>query len=554
MSRVHRPGIVILLAVLAAGGCSPENRDRSLVEAGRRIYEEGVLPNGDLLVATRPEGLVLEGRYAACATCHRHSGMGSVEGLTDQSILVPPIAGPVLFQDARFANSWLDESHHWVPHETWRRAMTRPAYDSASFAKSLRNGVNTLNQEMLAPMPLYALDDDSMTALIAYIERLSGQPDPGVESEQLHIATVVTPDVPSGDAEGVLGVLRGWSKSGMGAGVPWTLHEWRLTGPVDSWAGQLEVLYQSRPVFALLSGVGRNSWGPVHRFCEDQEIACIMPSIDVAPHKRGDRYSMYFSPGVGLEARILADVLKEGDLPERIVQIVADDTGRFAAETLSEEIQEQDVSVLTLDIETVEQGLLERDLSDNDVIVAWLRPKAIGDLVGVFPEGLPVSEVFLAGLLATPSDLSLPSSWRRQSRFVTLFDDLGLQGEIARLRLEQWLKRNQIPIDSNRRMQADAYAACHLFNKALSEIRKQEVRRPSVPLTRNHVIETLEDLVAKYSDGTQLVDEDSHVAFYGRMSLGPGQRIATRGGSILRYASPNSDSGRLVPVSGHIVP
>jgi hypothetical protein len=102
------------------------------------------------------------------------------------------------------------------------------------------------------------------------------------------------------------------------------------------------------------------------------------------------------------------------------------------------------------------------------------------------------------------------------------------------------------------RPQADAYAAAYLFTRALGEIRGQELRRPAVPLIREHVLEMLEDEANKYTDGTDLVDPDSHVALYGRMSLGPKQRTAVRGGTLLRYASPESD--RLVPASNRIVP
>jgi hypothetical protein len=101
-------------------------------------------------------------------------------------------------------------------------------------------------------------------------------------------------------------------------------------------------------------------------------------------------------------------------------------------------------------------------------------------------------------------------------------------------------------------LQADAYTACFLFNKATAEVRAQEVRRPPVPLNRDHVLEMLEELTSKYSDGTGLVDPDSHVAYYGRMSLGPGQRVAVRGGAILRYAGPDSD--KMIAASKRIVP
>ena len=131
-------------------------------------------------------------------------------------------------------------------------------------------------------------------------------------------------------------------------------------------------------------------------------------------------------------------------------------------------------------------------------------------------------------------------------------DDFGMQAEIARLRLERWLEQNGLGAPANRRLQADAYAAAYLFDASIAAIGRQQSRRPAVPLTREHVLEVLEDRVAKYDDGTKFIDTEIHVAWYGRMSLGPGQRIAVRGGSIARYAS--QESQRLVAVGDRIVP
>jgi hypothetical protein len=173
-------------------------------------------------------------------------------------------------------------------------------------------------------------------------------------------------------------------------------------------------------------------------------------------------------------------------------------------------------------------------------------------LATALPQPPTTGAVFVSALLATPEVLSLPEAWKRQVRFVSLFDDLGLQGEIARIRLEDWLERTGQAGGGDRRVQADAYVASYLFNRALGDIRKQEIRRPAVPLNREQVMETLESLINKYNDSSGLVDTESHVAWYGRMSLGPRQRVAVRGGSILRYQSPASDG--LTAASGRIVP
>ena len=144
------------------------------------------------------------------------------------------------------------------------------------------------------------------------------------------------------------------------------------------------------------------------------------------------------------------------------------------------------------------------------------------------------------------------AGWRSRTLFVSLFDDLTLQAEIAQLRLARWLRQNRLDTSLNRRVQADAYVASYLFDEALETTRRQEERRPKVPLSREHVLEILEDIMSKFADGTTFVDTETHVAWYGRMSLGPNQRIATRGGTILRYADAKYD--RLEAASERIVP
>lgn len=540
--------VLALPILFACDTETPSTKDE--VDTGRRIYEEGILPDGSPLVATRPEGLLLEGQYAACATCHRRSGMGSIEGLVEQAILVPPLAGPVLFRDARFTDSWLNTAHHYVPNETWYRAMKRPGYNQASLDTALRDGLNSAGEELDAPMPRYDLDAASSSALRAYLEQLGAVASPGVENEAIHVATVITPDADPADAAALIDVVTAWTDSALGAGAPYNQHVWKLRGSADEWAAQLEAAYRERPVFALLSGLGTSEWGPVASFCERQEIACILPSVEVTPSDERPHFSMYFSAGVTLEARILAKHLSRQDTEADDVtvwQIHEDRSGQIAADALGSHLPEDWlVTESVLDTSALE------DISGTETIVLWLRTAAIGRLVASFPDGLPANTVYISALLAAPEDLDLPPAWKGQVRFVSLFDDLGIQADIARLRLERWLKLQGIAESSNRRLQADAYAAAYLFNRAMAAIRQQEVRRPHVPFTREHLLETLEDIVNKYADGTKIIDPDSHIAWYGRMSLGPGQRYAARGGTILGYGSPRS--GRLVAISGRIVP
>jgi len=556
-AHIVRFAIALLTVIILQVANANETASEVLVETGRRIYQDGILPGGELLQAIRPEGFVMEGRHAACVSCHRRSGMGSVEGNIDTTILVSPIAGPVLFAPARFTNSYLDASHHYVPNDAWRRTLTRPAYDQQSLARSLREGIDPGGTHLVAPMPRYNLNDAAVVALSAYLAQLSSVQSPGVGKDILHLATVATPDAKPAHADAVVGVVRAWSDSARASGKKWRLHVWELSGSSETWQAQLDDLYQQQPVFALLSGAGASNWAPVHEFCEQHRLACVLPTVEVVPDLGDDWYSMYFSPGVGLEAKILARYLGNGDaVPDNdanIIQVYSDASGRHAAEVLRSRLVRRG-SVKHRRFRVTSPRAALKKISANDVLVLWLRPDEISQLVAELPAGPVAGRVFISALLATPEDVSLPAAWKQRTRFVSLFDDLGLQAEIARLRLERWLELAGLVGKGVgvQRLQADAYAASYLLNDALGKIRGQEVRRNEVPLTREHLLEMLETLVNKYDDSTELVDSDSHVAYYGRMSLGPRQRVAVRGGAIMRYES--AQSSKLILVGKRIVP
>jgi hypothetical protein len=544
----------LLAAAALVHTATPSPADDARVEAGRRIYEQGILPDGSPLQALRPEGILLEGSMAACVNCHRRSGLGSVEGET----LTPPVAGPLLFRSPRYGSEALDPIHHYLPRASWERAMTRPAYDERSLARALREGRDPAGRGLEAPMPRYALHADAVSALAAYLRQLSADTPPGVEKDLLHLATVVTPDVPAAWAEAVLGVLRAWERGSRVSGKRWKIHLWKLTGPPQEWRRQLQAFYRERPVFAVLSGAGGSEWRPVHRFCEETRTPCILPALEVAPDPGVDHYSIYFSPGVTLEAALLARHLESGtgekDAATRVIQVYADTTGRLAAEALRGSLDPRIAAPVDRRLRLLAPAAALDGLSADDSLVLWLRPPAVEQLAASAPAA-PAGRIFVSALLAPPESLALPPSWKQRLRYLSLFDDLGVQAQIARLRLERWLDRAGLGIAAEgdgRRLQADAYAACALFNAALAAMKAREVRWGTLPWSREHLLETLERVVDKYDDGTGFVNPDSHVAYYGRMSLAPGQRVAVRGGTLLRYAAP--DSANLVPLGARIVP
>lgn len=86
---------VISLIALALSVTSTFANDikKDSILAGKNIYIHGKLSSGEDVIATTVGDVQLTGEQAACVNCHRHSGLGSIEGST----IAPPITGEILF-------------------------------------------------------------------------------------------------------------------------------------------------------------------------------------------------------------------------------------------------------------------------------------------------------------------------------------------------------------------------------------------------------------------------------------------------------------------------
>jgi hypothetical protein len=63
---------------------------------------------------------------------------------------------------------------------------------------------------------------------------------------------------------------------------------------------------------AVVSGIAGRTSAAVHRFCEQEQIPCLLPNVDLPVMGDGDFYSVYYSAGVLLEAELMAVKLPDG--------------------------------------------------------------------------------------------------------------------------------------------------------------------------------------------------------------------------------------------------
>jgi hypothetical protein len=461
---------------------------------------------------------------------------------------IPPISGNYLFHPRAKDTDDLD-----LPFvETMR--PDRDPYTDATLARAIRSGVAADGHELSYLMPRYTLDDADMAALISYLKQMAQSSVPGVTSSVLHFATIITPDADPVKRQGMLNVMQQFFKDKndatraqsprlrsshrmmFKANRRWQLHVWDLTGPPDTWEKQLNADLAKEPVFAVISGLGGKTWAPVHRFCEQAALPCIFPNVELPVVAERDFYSLYFSKGVLLEADLMAHELSAGQAAPaqgRVVQIYrTNDIGAAAAAEFSAAATRAGRVVVDRALKADGSGDLAhalRDLNTGDALVLWLRPKDIGALAN-----LPVraSTVLLSGLMGGLGGAPLPPAWRGVARMAYPFD----MPERRVVRVDYalgWFALRHIPVVAEQ-VQADTYLACGLVSETLNHVADSFIR--------DYLVERIE----------AMLEHRVVTGYYPRLTLAAGQRFASKGGYVVRFADPAGV--RIAAASDWVVP
>ncbi|AGK50133.1 cytochrome c family protein [Burkholderia thailandensis MSMB121] len=536
------PALVPLFALtLALSAVVTARADGSPTDdPGEAIYRNGVLSSGAPLQALREGGLRMEGSAVACVNCHRRSGLGAKSGFTS----IPPIAGTYLFNP-----STLSGERPGMPYVESMRS-DRAAYTDVMLARAIRSGIDAQGQRLGYLMPRYALNDDDMAALLRYLKRLDPRPAPGVTDNALHFATITTPDADPVKRHAMLDVLRHYfadkdafptgaapphPSSDAPASVPrrWQLHVWELSGAASTWEAQLARHLAAEPVFAVISGMGGRTWAPVRAFCERARIPCLFPNVEVPAVRNDDFYSIYFSNGVLLEAGLIASEISRGKhdvAPQTVHEVYrVGDSGEAGAQALATALRARgfDVSLHAL-MPADRVARVLNGISKNDALVLWLRPADIATL----GDAAPTRMVYMSGMVGGLDHAPLPGGWRAVTHIAYPFD----MPDRVRRRVDymlDWAATRHIPI-VDQQIQADTFLACVLLEEALGHVTGTYVR--------DYLVERIEDTL----------EQRVITGYYPRLTLAPGQRLASKGGYMVRFA--DSSGTRIVADGAWTVP
>jgi len=507
--------------------------------AGERIYRDGLLPSGAPLAAVLQEDVPAAGRAAACATCHRRSGFGGVEG----TVAVPPVTGPALFAERPPPTGLLFRAlfQEQLAPQPWSRVRTgspRPPYGDATLAAVLREGRDPAGRTLDPLMPRYRLSDADLADLTAYLRTLGTAEPPGVEPARVHFATVVTLDAEPARRAAWLevaaayvrwrnatlpGLARkaastpGYGEDLTGRRREWVLHVWELAGPEESWARQIEARLDERPVFALLGGAGGGSWRPVHEVCERRAVPCLFPDTDLPVLEPPGDYTLYLSGGLEAEGGALGRHLLDGAPADRrssVLQVYRDDArGRAAAAALRAGLAgEREVHLAERALPPgmpLPPDLLARGGRAPSALVLWL---AAADLAALPPPGPRAPRLYLSWSLLGARPPALAAGWEERA-FVT--DPFALPSEEGPhgYRASAWLRSRgaaggATAGDTRRRL--TAHWTLSLADHALAHL--------GATLSRDAFVEAVE----------REAEREPNPGVYPRLSLGPGQRVAAK--------------------------
>jgi len=188
---------------------------------------------------------------------------------------------------------------------------THPAFDEASVAKAIRQGIDPAGNELNMAMPRYSMSDNDMAALIAYLKRVSTDYDPGLTSSIIRVGSLLPTD---GDLAPMGSAMRSVIEANLndinaaggihGRKLELVVAEYGDDPTKNLW--RVRDMLQQGTVFAMVGGFTAGLTQQLSALAEEFEVPMIGPFTQAPREGNGlDRHSFYLSSGIEQQAAVL---------------------------------------------------------------------------------------------------------------------------------------------------------------------------------------------------------------------------------------------------------
>ncbi len=308
---------------LAAEEPAPSERSAA-INRGRQIYSTGVPVNGVPLTASVGDpAMDVPASILKCSNCHGSDGRGKAEGgVAPANIRWEELIKPASSRPA---------------------GRRRNAYTEKLLVRAIAVGIDASGNRLDPAMPRYRLTHEQAADLVAYLEVLGREADPGVTANALKIGVVLPPANGHGSARGIREVIAAFglqvNEQGGLYGRQLQFAFLSAPGEVAARAGAIRDFVEAEQPFALISSYLTGCEEEIGRYLDENKVPLIGPiALHAADGPARHRYVFHLLAGLPGQGEALArfatqrpELKHTGAL---LVQRENDDAIRAAKETI----------------------------------------------------------------------------------------------------------------------------------------------------------------------------------------------------------------------------
>lgn len=497
------PGIAAatLLCLPVVGMAQSRLSDAEL--RGKELFTQGTsATGGEVSAIVGDEGVVLPGSALTCSSCHGDDGRGRPEGGVE-----PP--------DIRWSE--LTKTYGHV-HGGGRR---HPAFDEESFARLMREGVDGGDNRLDRAMPLYEMSDDDLADLVAYLKRLETDADPGVLKDRVQVATLLPLDGPAASlgsamAQALHAHFADINAAGGVFGRQVDLLAIPMGASAEEGIDNLRSALASEDIFALVGAYTIGIDTETLDLLRDDGVPLVGPFTLDPGDAFLDSTAFYLYPGLGDQARALADRAVDTASAAESVVVVAPDNERSGVPVAAVEDQFRkrrgpDPVVVRYAEGAYDAAAVGEQIGAARKVIFLGNQDELESLLTVLAERNTQPEIYTLSSLVTRPLFAAPAEFDKRIflAYPTYFGDVTAKGRADYIDLAE---RHGLPPD-HLQAQIVALASARLFVEGL--------QRAGRELSRSRFVGALEAL---YAFQTGLTPP---------LSYGPNRRIGARGAHIV---------------------